>query len=161
MLQRRRLGIVSAKSDGSVSRRRHEACTKWCKRFMFDKRKIVSALCVVFCAIAIGVYRLDGFQGSCCTGINEATQAILYVVNTQSGASESSNSGETVWAYSLNFRDPCMLNLTEQKQILKRRTTDGSVVPIREVTHYLIPVADLSTAHFGRTTLWNARVLCA
>jgi len=112
---------------------------------MVDNRKIASALCAVFCAIAIGVYPLDAFQQSCCPGINEPAQEILNLVNTKSGASESSKSGEAVWTYSLNLADPCMLNLTEQKQTLSY----GTVTPIRETTHYLIPAADLEFGTFS------------
>jgi hypothetical protein len=119
---------------------------------MVDKRKIACALCAAFCAIAIGVYPLDAFQQWCCPGINETAQEILYLVNNQSGASESSRSGETVWTYSLNLAQPCMLNLTEQKQTVKKSTSDGSVTPIREITHYLIPAADLE---FGRFSTHN------
>src|SRR5262249_42896465 len=90
------------------------------------------------------------------------------LVNTQSGASESSKSGETVWTYSLNLADPCMLNLTEHKQTLKKGTSDGTVTPIREITHYLIPAADLdfgpsSTRHTleqqvsRRVIMWTKR----
>ena len=112
---------------------------------MVDKRKIASALCAAFCAIAIGAYPLDAFQQSCCPGINEPAQEILNLVNTKSGASESSKSGEAVWTYSLNLADPCMLNLTEQKQTLSY----GTVTPIRETTHYLIPAADLEFGAFS------------
>jgi hypothetical protein len=116
---------------------------------MVDNTKIASALCIAFCAITIGAYRLDAFQQSCCPGINETAQAILNLVNTGSGASESSQSGETVWTYSLNLADPCMLNLTELKQTLKKENSDGSVTPIREITHYLIPAADLEFGAFS------------
>src|SRR5262245_51969044 len=116
---------------------------------MVDNRKIASALCAAFCAIAIGAYRLDAFQQLCCPGINETAQAILNLVNTKSGASEPSKSGEAVWTYSLNLADPCMLNLTELKQTLKKETSDGSVTPIREITHYLIPAADLEFGEFS------------
>ena len=116
---------------------------------MVDNTKIASALCAAFCAIAIGAYRLDAFQQSCCSGINETAQAILSMVNTESGASESSKSGEAVWTYSLNLADPCMLNLTEQKQTLQKGTSDGTVTPIRETTHYLIPAADLEFGTFS------------
>ena len=134
---------------------------------MVDKTKIAAALCAAFCAIAIGAYRLDAFQGSCCPGINETAQAILSMVNTESGASESSKWGETVWTYSLNLADPCTLNLTEQKQTLKKEDSDGSVIRIREITHYLIPAADLefgafSTHHkleqsYMRVIMWTKR----
>ena len=134
---------------------------------MFDKRRIASALCAAFCAMAIGAYRLDAFQQSCCPGIIETTQAILNFVNTQSGASESSKSGETVWTYSLNLADPCTLNLTEQKQTLKKENVNGPVTSIREITHYLIPAADLefgafSTHHkleqsYMRVIMWTKR----
>jgi hypothetical protein len=116
---------------------------------MVDNRKIASALCAAFCAIAIGVYPLDAFQQSCCPGINEPAQEILNLVNTKSGARESSKSGEAVWTYSLNLADPCMLNLTEQKQTLKKGTSDGTVTPIWETTHYLIPAADLEFGTFS------------
>jgi hypothetical protein len=116
---------------------------------MVDKRKIASALCAAFCAIAMGVYPLGAFQQSCCPGIIESAQEILNLVNTKSGASESSKSGEAVWTYSLNLADPCMLNLTEQKQILEKGTSDGTVTPIREITHYLIPAADLEFGPFS------------
>jgi len=116
---------------------------------MADKRNIASALCAAFCAIAIGAYRLDAFQQSCCPGINETARAILHLVNTQSGASESSKSEEAVWTYSLTLADPCTLNLTEQKQTLKKGTSDDTVTPIRETTHYLIPAADLEFGQFS------------
>src|SRR5262249_31896428 len=111
---------------------------------MGDKRKTACALCAAFCAIAIGVYRLDAFQHSCCPGNYQApTQEILHLINTGSGASESSKSEDVVWTYSLTFADPCMLNLTEYKQTQKREISDTSVTRIRETTHYLIPAADL------------------
>jgi len=117
---------------------------------MVDKMKIASALCGAFCAIAIGVYPLDAFQQSCCPGTNETAHEILNLVNTQSGASESSKSEETVWTYSLNLADhPCMLNLTEQKETLTKGTSDGTVTPIREITHYLIPAVDLEFGQFS------------
>ena len=116
---------------------------------MVDKWKIASALCAAFCAIAIDVYPLYAFRQSCCPGINETAQEIFNLVNTQSGASESSNTGETVWTYSLNLADPCMLNLIEQKQTLKKGTSDGIVTPIRKITHYLIPAADLEFGKFS------------
>src|SRR5262249_15600757 len=85
----------------------------------------------------------------------------------QSGASESSISGEAVWTYSLNLADSCTLNLTEQKQTLKKENSEGSVTPIREITHYLIPAADLefgafSTHHtleksYMRVIMWTKR----
>src|SRR5262249_4995322 len=115
---------------------------------MVDNTKIAAALCAAFCAIAIGAYRLDAFQQSCCPGSNEPAQAILNFVNTQAGASESSNSGETVWTYSLNFADPCTLNLTEQKQTLNK-DSNGSVTSRREITHYLIPAGDLEFGAFS------------
>src|SRR5262245_55094165 len=96
---------------------------KGLRHFMLNNRKIAAALCAAFCAIAIGVYPLDAFQKSCCPGINETAQEILNLVNTQSGASESSKAGKTVWTYSLNLADPCVLNLTEQKQTFKKGTS--------------------------------------
>jgi len=116
---------------------------------MVDKWKIASALCAAFCAIAIDVYPLYAFRQSCCPGINETAQKILNLVNTKSGASESSKSGEAVWTYSLNLADPCMLNLVEQKQTVKKGTSDDIVTTIRETTHYLIPAADLEFGAFS------------
>src|SRR5215468_6076396 len=104
---------------------------------MVDKRKIASALCAAFCAIAIDVHPLEAFHQSCCSGIDETAKEILILVNTQAGASESSTSGETVWTYSLNLADPCMLNLTEYRQTLPKGTAEGTVTPIRTTTHYL------------------------
>src|SRR5262249_1068373 len=101
------------------------------------------------CAIAIGAYRLDAFPQSCCLGVNETAQAVLNLVNTQSGSSESWKSGKAVWTYSLTLADPCMLNLTEQKDTLKNENSDGSVISIRETTHYLIPAADLEFGAFS------------
>jgi hypothetical protein len=118
---------------------------------MVDK-KIASALCAAFCAIAIGASPLDAFQQSCCPGINETGQVLLNMVNTESGASESSKSEETVWTYSLALADPCTLNLTEQKKTLKNRNSEGPVTSTRETTHYLIPAADLA---FGRFSTHN------
>ena len=115
---------------------------------MVDKTKIAAALCAAFCAIAIGAYRLDALQHSCCPGINETAQALLNLVNTQSGASESSRSEETLWTYSLNLANPCTLHLIEQKQTWKNENS-GSVTPIREITHYLIPAADLEFGAFS------------
>src|SRR5262249_36556096 len=90
------------------------------------------------------VYRLDAFQNSCCPGIYQTpTQEILHMVNTEAGATESSNSGEVVWTYSLTFAAPCMLNLTEYKQTLNKQISGAAVTRIRETTHYLIPAADL------------------
>jgi hypothetical protein len=137
------------------------------RHFMVDNTKVASAFCAALCAIAIGAYRLDAFQQSCCPGINETARAILNLVNTKSGASESSKSGETVWTYSLNLADPCTLHLTEQKLTLRKENSNGSVTPIREITHYLIPAADLefgafSTHHtleqgYMRVVLWTNR----
>src|SRR5262245_44212192 len=115
---------------------------------MVGNTKIACALCAAFCAIAIGAYRLDAYQGPCCPGFNETAEVILNLVNTQAGASESSNSGETVWTYSLNFADPCTLNLTEQKQTVNK-DSNGSVTSRREITHYLIPAGDLEFGAFS------------
>ena len=116
---------------------------------MVDNRKIAFALCAAFCAIAIRAYPLKAFQQPCCPGISETAQEIMNLVNTESGARESSKSGEAVWTYSLNLADPCILNLTEQKQILNKGTSDEAVTPIRETTHYLIPAADLEFGQFS------------
>jgi hypothetical protein len=111
--------------------------------------KTASALCAAFFAMAIGAYRLDASQQSCCLGIGDTRQALLNLVNTQAGSSEYWQSGEAVWTYSLNFADPCTLNLTEQKQTLKKENADGSVTRSREITHYLIPAADLEFGAFS------------
>jgi hypothetical protein len=112
-------------------------------------RKIAFALCAVFCAIAIRAYPLNAFRQACCPGISETAQEIMNLVNTESGARESSKSGEAVWTYSLNLADPCVLNLTEQKQILNKGTSGEAVTPVREITHYLIPAADLEFGKFS------------
>jgi hypothetical protein len=116
---------------------------------MVDNRKIAFALCAAFCAIAIRAYPLDAFQQPCCPGVSETAQEILNLVNTGAGARASSKSGETVWTYSLSLADPCLLNLTEEKQILNKGTSDEAVTPIRETTHYLIPAADLEFGQFS------------
>jgi hypothetical protein len=134
---------------------------------MVDNTKIASALCAAFCAMAIGVCPLEAFQQACCPGINETAQTISYLVNTQSGASDSSKSAEAVWTYSLNLADPCTLNLTEQKQTLRKDNPNGSITPVREITHYLIPAADLEFGAFSthhtleqghmRVIMWTRR----
>jgi len=116
---------------------------------MVDEMKTASAVCAVFCALTIGAYPLDAFQQSCCAGFDETAQEILNLVNTESGATASSKSEEAVWMYSLTLADPCTLNLTEQKQTLKTGTSEGTVTPIREITHYLIPAADLEFGEFS------------
>jgi len=118
--------------------------------FMVDKMKTVSALCAVFCAIAIFVYPLDAVQHSCCPGAYQTpAQEIVNLVHTAAGARESSTSEEIVWTYSMTFPGPCMLNLTEHKQTWKKQPPDTPVTSIRETTQYLIPAADLEFGAFA------------
>jgi len=113
---------------------------------MLDKRKIVLAFCAVVCAVGIGTDRVDAFRQSF-PGMSETAQYILNVVNTESGATRFSGLGRTAWAYSLDFPDPCTLNLTEERKTLNKTTSGDSATPLTETTHYLIPAADLE---FGK-----------
>ena len=115
---------------------------------MLDKRKIVSALCAVVCAVGIGTDRVDAFR-QLSPGLSETAQYILNVVNTESGATRFSESGGTAWTYSLALPDPCTLNLTEERKTLNKTTSGHSVPPPTEITHYLIPAADLEFGEFS------------
>jgi len=83
-------------------------------------------------------------------GIDQTVQYILNLVNTESGAAQSLQTGETRWNYSMALVSPCTLTLTEELRKVNSAAGPGiPTAPVVEITHYLIPVVDLDLGKFG------------
>ncbi len=99
--------------------------------------------------IGNGARPLDAGHKALLPGIDQTEQYILDLVNTESGATKSLQAGETSWTYSMALACPCTLQLTEELQRLNGAVPGSSTPPVREITHYLIPAADLDLGKFG------------
>ena len=104
------------------------------------------ALCVVTEA---GACKLDCVCNALTPDINCTAQYILNLVNAESGATKSLHASEAKWIYSMALMDPCTLRLTEELQSTNTAGPGNSTVPVREMTHYLIPAADLDIGPLG------------
>src|SRR5262245_36774267 len=112
--------------------------------------KIVTILILV--ATAYGVMAASDCRpvvGVSCPGIDTTVQYILNLVNTESGAKQSLQGVEKKWTYSMAPADPCTLLLTEELQTVNTAAGSSPATPVRKITHYLIPVADLNLGKFG------------
>jgi hypothetical protein len=118
---------------------------------MVITRRSALALCTAFCCLCIGTARLDAFQLLATPGFDQTVQYILDLVNAESGAMRSLPSGDTTWTYSMAFAAPCALDLTEERQTARPNaaTAGDSIVPVREMTHYVIPAADVEFGRFS------------
>ncbi|SRR5881296_222285 len=99
--------------------------------------------------IGNGARQLDAGHKALLPGIDQTVQYILDLVNTESGATKSLRTGETRWTYSMALAGPCTLELTEELQRLNGAVPGSLTAPVREITHYLIPAADLDLGKFG------------
>ena len=104
------------------------------------------AVCFV---IGAGSSKLDAAQIAFLPGIDQTVQYILNLVNTESGATKSLQATEMRWTYSMALACPCTLTLTEELQTLNSAVPGGPTPPVREITHYLIPAADLNFGQVG------------
>src|SRR5262245_23094897 len=82
-------------------------------------------------------------------GTDQTVEYILNLVNTESGATRSLQTGETRWSYSMALAGPCTLMLTEQLQRVNSAVPGSSSTPAGKITRYLIPVDDLDLGKFG------------
>jgi len=103
--------------------------------------------------VVMGASTCKPAVGVTCPGIDSPVEYILNLVNTQSGATQSLKVGETTWTYSWTYSmalaDPCTLFLTEELQRVNTAGGSSPTTPVREVTHYLIPLADLNLGPLG------------
>jgi len=99
--------------------------------------------------IGTGACKLDAAQNSCPTCIDQTAQYIVNLVNTESGATKTLKTGETKWSYSMALTGPCVFTLTEELQRLNSAVPSSPTPPVREITPYLIPAADLDLGKFG------------
>jgi len=76
-------------------------------------------------------------------------QYILDLINTESGASESMRFVNTSWEYSATAAGPCVLHLQEDLQRWSPPNSTAPAAPVREIIHYLIPVADIDFGPLG------------
>ncbi len=109
----------------------------------------ILTLAAVWFLIGTGIRQLNAIQNVFSPGMVQTVQYILNLVNTESGATKSLGTGETRWTYSMSVADPCTLKLTEELQTLNSAVPNGSTAPVREITNYLIPAADLDFGKFG------------
>jgi hypothetical protein len=120
------------------------------KRMTFNNTaKVLSILMLAAAYVVMGASTCKQVVGVTCPGGNDPVQYILNLVNMESGATQFVPAGETTWTYSMALADPCTLFLTEE---LRRVNTAGGSSPttrVREVTHYLIPLADLNLGPLG------------
>ena len=76
-------------------------------------------------------------------------QYVLDLIDTESGATESTRSVNTSWEYSATAAGPCVLHLQEDLQRWSPPDSTTRTVPVREIVHYLIPVADIDFGPLG------------
>src|SRR5262245_9571145 len=107
------------------------------KRMTFNNTaKIVTILMLAATAHgAMGASACRPVVGVNCPGIDTTVQYILNLVNTESGAKQSSQAGETKWTYSMALVDPCTLFLTEELQRVNTAAVGNTpATPVREIT---------------------------
>src|SRR5262245_13510779 len=119
------------------------------KRMTFNNTaKVLSILMLAAAYVVMGASTCKTVVGATCPGIDSPVEYILNLVNTQSGATESFKIGETTWTYSWTYSmapvGPCTLGLTEELQRVITAGGSGPATPVREMTYYLIPLADLN-----------------
>jgi hypothetical protein len=105
---------------------------------------MLAAVCVV-----MGAGVCTHASGKTSQGIDQTVQYILNLVNTESGATRSLQSGEMRWTYSMALAGRCTLMLTEELQRMNSAVGSSPATPVREITHYLIPAANLNLGKFG------------
>ena len=81
--------------------------------------------------------------------MDQTVQYIQNLVNTESGATESVKSVDTSRTYSITLVQPCTFDLREDLQRLIQPNSTASASPVREIIHYLIPMADLDLGPLG------------
>src|SRR5436190_23395116 len=97
--------------------------------------KVLRILTLTAAYLMIGTSgrRLDAAARKVLTpGIDQTVQYILNLVNTESGATRSLQTGETRWTYSMTLLDPCTLTLTERLQRLNSAFPGGPTAPVDE-----------------------------
>src|SRR5262245_53829087 len=120
------------------------------KRMTFNNTaKILSILVLAAAYVVMGASTCKPVVGVTCPGVDDPLQYILNLVNTESGATQFLQAGETTWTYSMALAGPCTLFLTEELQRVNTAGGSSPTTPVREVTHYLIPLADLNLGPLG------------
>jgi hypothetical protein len=120
------------------------------KRMTFNIIATVSSILMLAAAyVVMGASTCKPVVGVTCRGVDDPVQYILNLVNTESGATQFLQAGETTWTYSMALADPCTLFLTEELQRVNTAGGRGQTSRVREVTHYLIPLADLNLGPLG------------
>ncbi len=118
-------------------------------RITFNKTaKVLTIVMLAAASLVMGSGRCAQVVGVPCRSAGEAIQYVVNLVNADAGTTQTSQAGETTWTYSMANAGSCTLLLTEE---VRRVNTAGSVpaAPIREITYYLIPAADLDFGKFG------------
>jgi hypothetical protein len=111
--------------------------------------KALSILMLATPYVVMGAGTCIPAVGVTCPGIDEAFQYILNLVNAESGATQSLQIGEMTWTYSMALAGPCTLFLTEELQWVNAAGGSSPTKRGREITHYLIPLADLNVGPLG------------
>jgi hypothetical protein len=111
--------------------------------------KVLSILLLVTPYVVMGAGQCIPAVGTTCAGVDDTLQYILNLVNTESGATQFLPAGETTWTYSMAVAGPCTLHLREERQIVSPARGSSPSTTVREVTHYLIPLADLNVGPLG------------
>jgi hypothetical protein len=122
------------------------------KRKMFNNTvKVLRVLMLAAACFVIiaGACELHAVQTALLPGMDQTVQYILNLVNSESGATRSLQAGETRWTYSMALAGPCNLALTEEVRRINSAVTGTPTPPVSEITHYLIPAADLDFGKFG------------
>ena len=110
--------------------------------------KVLSILMLAAASVVMGSGACSQVVGVPCRSADEAVQYVVNLVNADAGTTQSSQAGETTWTYSMAHAGPCTLLLTEEVRRVNTAVS-GPTAPIREITYYLIPAADLDFGKFG------------
>ena len=120
------------------------------KRMTFNNTaKVLSILMLAAAYVVMGASTCKPVVGVTCRGVDDPLQYIVNLVNTESGATQVLQAGEITWTYSMAVAGPCTLYLTEELQRVNTARGSSPTAPVREVTHYLIPLADLNLGPLG------------
>jgi len=115
-----------------------------------NRAGIVSPAIVLVClVIGIAASPLRAAPQLFLPNMETTIQYVLDLINTESGAIESMWFVNTRWEYSATAAGPCILHLQEDLQRWSPPDSTAPVAPVREIIHYLIPVADIDFGPLG------------
>jgi len=110
---------------------------------------VTTAILLVCLVIGIAASPLGAAPQLALPNMEATIQYVLDLINTESGATVSMRSVNTSWEYFATAAGPCVLHLQEDLQRWSPPDSTTPAAPVREISHYLIPVADIDFGPLG------------